>query len=114
MARINRITVHIVAREFFQVSLVTYLLLTLAETLDTGFVSNFFNLNWLLLVVMATGVAMVLSEERETVFGEMIPGEAPSIIPLALVEIAVGGWQGIQKGVKKAPVIMDGIRRINR
>jgi hypothetical protein len=57
-------SVYIVAREFFQVSLVTYLLLTLAETLKTGFVSNFFNLNYLLIIVLVTGVAMVLTEPK--------------------------------------------------
>jgi hypothetical protein len=56
---------NIVAKEFFQVSLVTYLLLTLAETVHEGFVSNFFNMNYLLMVVLITGVAMVLTEPPE-------------------------------------------------
>ncbi|MDB5178660.1 MAG: hypothetical protein JWN01_603 [Patescibacteria group bacterium] len=54
------------SREFFQVSLVTYLLLTLAEALKEGFVSNFFNMNYLLLVVLLAGVAMVLTEPAES------------------------------------------------
>ena len=57
--------VHIVGREFFGVALVTYLGLTLVETLLPGAVSNFFNLNYLLLVVLVTGVAMVLTEPAE-------------------------------------------------
>jgi hypothetical protein len=56
---------NVVAKEFFQVSLVTYLLLTLAETLKEGFVSNFFNMNYLLVVVLVTGVGMVLTEPPE-------------------------------------------------
>jgi hypothetical protein len=59
--------INIVGREFFQVFLVTYLLLTLAETWRQGFVSNFFNMNWLLLVVLVSGVAMVLTEPAESV-----------------------------------------------
>jgi hypothetical protein len=55
------------SREFFQVFLVTYLLLTLAETFREGFVSNFFNINYLLAVVLVSGVAMVLTEAEVTV-----------------------------------------------
>jgi hypothetical protein len=58
-------TINIVGREFFQVFLVTYLLLTLTETWRQGFVSNFFNMNWLLLIVLVSGVAMVLTEPEE-------------------------------------------------
>jgi hypothetical protein len=60
-------TVNISSREFFQVFLVTYLLLTLAETFREGFVSNFFNINYLLAVVLISGVAMVLTESELTV-----------------------------------------------
>jgi hypothetical protein len=57
--------INIVGREFFQVFLVTYLLLTLAETFREGFVSNFFNMNWLLLVVLVSGIMMVLTEPAD-------------------------------------------------
>jgi hypothetical protein len=57
----------VISREFFQVFLVTYLLLTLAETFREGFVSNFFNINYLLAVVLISGVAMVLTESELTV-----------------------------------------------
>jgi hypothetical protein len=60
-------TTNIAGREIFQVALVTYLLLTLAETLKEGFVSNFFNMNYLLLVVFVTGLAMVLTEPPDDV-----------------------------------------------
>jgi hypothetical protein len=59
--------IHTISREFFQVFLVTYLLLTLAETFREGFVSNFFNINYLLAVVLISGVAMVLTESEVTV-----------------------------------------------
>jgi hypothetical protein len=57
--------INIVGREFFQVFFVTYLLLTLAETFREGFVSNFFNMNWLLLVVLVSGIMMVLTEPAD-------------------------------------------------
>jgi hypothetical protein len=57
--------VNVSSREFFQVFLVTYLLLTLAETYREGFVSNFFNINYLLAVVLVSGVAMVLTETEQ-------------------------------------------------
>lgn len=65
-------TINIASREFFQTSLVTYLLLTLAETLSEGFVSNFFNMNYLLLVVLVTGIVMVLTEPPESPVGQAV------------------------------------------
>ncbi len=50
----------IIINELFQVSLVTYLILLLLETLDKGFVSNVFNLNYLLAVVLISGIIKVL------------------------------------------------------
>ncbi len=60
-----RLATNIIGHELFQSSLITYLLLTLAESLKDGYVSNFFNLNYLLLVVLVTGVAMVLTDENK-------------------------------------------------
>lgn len=48
--------------EFFQVSLVTYLILLLLETVIPGYVSNVFNLNILLGVVLVSGILMVISD----------------------------------------------------
>jgi hypothetical protein len=59
--------INVISREYFQVFLVTYLVLTLAETYREGFVSNFFNINYLLVVVLVSGVAMVLTEAEVTV-----------------------------------------------
>lgn len=56
-----KIKIHIIAEQFFQYSLVTYLLLLLAETIKEGLVSFFFNLNILLVVVMLSGIVMVLT-----------------------------------------------------
>ncbi len=60
-----RETNYVLCREFFQVMLVTYLTATLAETLHTGVVSNFFNLNYLLIVVLISGVGMVIAEPQK-------------------------------------------------
>ena len=50
----------IVINELFQVSLVTYLILHIWETLDSGAVSNVFNLNYLLGIVLISGILKVL------------------------------------------------------
>lgn len=65
-SRFNQV-ISIIGQEVFQASLVTYLLLTLAETFREGFVSNFFNMNYLLLVVLVIGVAMVLTEPQKII-----------------------------------------------
>lgn len=75
---------NIVTKEFFQATLVTYLLLTLAETLKEGFVSNFFNMNYLLVAVLVSGVAMVLSETPERV-KNVSKRVSSSVIRLAVI-----------------------------
>ena len=50
----------IVATELFQVSLVAYLILLLLESISPGFVSDFFNLSFLLWAVILSGIVMVL------------------------------------------------------
>lgn len=60
-----KVKTHIVAREFFQYSLITYLILLLAETVRQGIVSYFFNLNILLALVLTSGVIMVLTHQEQ-------------------------------------------------
>jgi uncharacterized membrane protein len=48
----------------FQSLLVTYLLLLLVEQVWTGFVSNYFNLNYLLIIVIIAGILSVFSEKE--------------------------------------------------
>jgi len=57
--------IHIVGKEFFQVALITYLILVVADTVRAGAVSNFFSLNILLIIVLITGSAMVITEPRK-------------------------------------------------
>src|SRR5260370_11358997 len=59
--KIWKFRVHLIAQEFFQYSLITYLILLLAETLKEGFVSSFFNFNILLWIVLLRGVCMVVT-----------------------------------------------------
>ena len=59
---IRKQTLHAASKEFFGASLAVYLLIILAETLKSGYVSYFFNINFLLIVVLVTGVTMVLTD----------------------------------------------------
>lgn len=56
---------YIIGTELFQVSLVTYLILLVAETIKPGMVTYFFNLNILLAVVVISGSTMVLTNYNE-------------------------------------------------
>lgn len=59
--------------EIFQVSLVTYLILLIAETIKPGIVTYFFNLNILLVFVVSSGIIMVLThyEEKNRSFSQI-------------------------------------------
>ncbi len=63
--KIWKVRIHFIAKEMFQYSLITYLLLLLAETLKQGLVSFFFNLNILLVVVLFSGIIMVLTQNEK-------------------------------------------------
>lgn len=52
----------VIINHLFQVLLVTYLILLLAEELWTGSVSNYLNINYLLAMVILLGVLDVFSE----------------------------------------------------
>lgn len=56
---------YIMGSELFQAVLVTYMLLTVAETLRVGTVSNFLNMNYLLIVVLVAGIVMVSAESEK-------------------------------------------------
>lgn len=58
-------TLNIITKEIFQVSLITYLILLLAETVQEGFVSYFFNLNILLALVLVSGIIMTITHFEE-------------------------------------------------
>jgi hypothetical protein len=56
----------VISKDLFQVSLVTYLILLLLETIKTGFVTFFFDLNILLWITLVSGILMVLTYKEET------------------------------------------------
>lgn len=62
------LVLHTIMREFFQISLITYLILLLAEKFQTGFVSNYFNLSILLVAMLISGMGMVATsyDKKET------------------------------------------------
>lgn len=60
---VKKVRIAIIVGELFQVSLLMYLVLVLAETVKGGFVSSYFNLNYLLGVVLISGVLMVLTSD---------------------------------------------------
>ena len=49
----------------FQTLLVTYLILLLLEQIYTGFVSTYLNLNYLLILVIASGILDIFTEKKE-------------------------------------------------
>lgn len=59
--------INIVASEIFNVFLITYLVFILAETLDEGFVTNFLNLNWLLIIVVISGLTSTILGTKTTI-----------------------------------------------
>lgn len=59
-----KLKVYLVAKEFFQFSLLTYLLLLLTEALSEGFVSLFFNLNILLVVILLCGIISLVTYDK--------------------------------------------------
>lgn len=64
--KIWKTKIHLITEEFFQFSLLTYLILLLLEALQEGFVSFFFDLNSLLCVVLLSGLVMVLTSTEQT------------------------------------------------
>src|ERR1051326_1122146 len=85
-----KLKTHIISEEFFQFALVTYLMLTLAETVKTGFVSNFLNPNIILGIVLLGGVTMVLTHEGNSVT-EVRPKKITGNDIQNFILLAVGG-----------------------
>src|SRR5260221_6817816 len=86
-----KLKTHIISEELFQFALVTYLILILSETVKTGFVSNFFNLNILLAIVLFVGILMVMTN---TEYDLQLPAVAKKITSADvqnIILLAVGG-----------------------
>src|SRR5258706_9284712 len=86
-----RLKTHIFSEEIFQFSLITYLVLLLSESLKTGFVSNFINLNIPLFIVLITGVLMVLTQQDKFEVTAPIKRNLSADIQNSIVLAVIGG-----------------------
>lgn len=88
--KIWKIRFYVIAKEFFQYSLITYILLFIAESLQPGIVSYFFDPTLLLGVVLLSGVIMVVTynEKVEVLFP---PKERKKRDILVSIVLAIGG-----------------------
>jgi hypothetical protein len=75
---------HIIFRSLFENSLSTYLILLLLEIIKPGFVSFFFNLNNLLVVVLVSGLVMIFAENEELDTGGNVGDIWPFILMLSV------------------------------
>jgi hypothetical protein len=57
---------YLISREFFMPTLFTYVLLTFIEVLFPGIISNYFNTNYLLFIVIISGLFMTTLEYTKT------------------------------------------------
>jgi hypothetical protein len=55
----------IAGREIFQISLVTYLILLILETIRTGIITHFININYIIPVIILSGIMMTLWDKEE-------------------------------------------------
>jgi hypothetical protein len=53
--------ISIVCKELFQVSLITYLILLVTELIKKESISYFFNLNYLMIIVVLSGILMLIT-----------------------------------------------------
>jgi len=64
MKHVQQCTAPIVT-DAFVIALVTYLVFFLTEHVKHGFVTNYVNMNWLLLIVIALGIVSVLLDDQD-------------------------------------------------
>ena len=69
----------------FQILLVTYLVLLLVEQIWTGMVSVYFNLNYLLIIVIISGILDVFSEHKKIPYKKPRPWDYIFIIILGVL-----------------------------
>jgi hypothetical protein len=56
----NKQRLYLLSTEVFQVSLLVYLIILLVENFQKGIISDFLNLNWILGIVIISGIIMIL------------------------------------------------------
>ena len=58
----------VIGEELFQTALITYLILLIIETIQEGFVTNFFSINILLILILIGGITKItLSSKKNAV-----------------------------------------------
>lgn len=73
----------------FQVLLVTYLVLLLVEELFAGTVSNYLNLNYMLIIVIVLGILDVLSEQSHRERKDATKKDYLFVLILAILGFAI-------------------------
>jgi len=60
-----KVKIHFITKEIFYYSFAAYLILLFVETIKEGFVSFFFNITILLVIVLISGIVMVATDTKE-------------------------------------------------
>lgn len=82
----------------FQVLLVTYLVLLLVEELWSGTVSNYLNLNYMLVIVIVLGILDVFSEQQRVENKETTKKDYVFILLLAIAGFVIIKFKTVQLG----------------
>jgi hypothetical protein len=88
---VNKSTWGIISREVFQISLTTYLLLLILETLKTGFVINFIDINYILPVIIISGIGMTVLSREQKIERKSNKIKEVDIYYIALMSLGAGG-----------------------
>lgn len=77
------------AKDIFEVSLVSYLVFYLIDQIKQGFVSNFFNLNYILWTAIVSGIISAFSKEKEEKTKPLTTRDYIFITVLAIIGAAI-------------------------
>lgn len=75
--------------DFFQVSLLLYLLLFVFDEFKMGFVSNFINLNWILGIVVISGVLILFFKNKFIQEKSLIINRKVDLFFISLISLVV-------------------------
>lgn len=99
---------NIILTELFQISLITYLILLITETVKSSFVSEVFNLNILLGVVLISGIGKVLTEvENDNSVNTFTERVWKLFFKKVNTRRTAPVWQGLLKEIKVKKLISE-------